>query len=520
MHRTLDDELGHHLTQGERRKKPMRTGITSDTSSTTRRDFLCAGALAGAGLIVGGCSADRRSGDSAGVATSAGTQDSAGAHRGPADVTIRIAPVLVELAPHLVISTVGYNGSVPAPAIRLREGRPVSVELINETDTPELVHWHGQFVPPDIDGAAEEGTPPVPPHGTRRYMLTPKPSGTRWVHTHTFSGSDLHRGTYTGQFGIVYIEPASEPGRYDREIFLVTHEWEPFFGAEEMGTGAETWQQGTVPHPPPDPKPNGYEVGYRAFSINGKSLGYGEPVRVKRGERVMCRILNASATENIQLALPGHQFEVIALDGNPVPTPRKVSVLALGVAERIDAVVEMNNPGVWILGTPKDDDRRNGMGIVIEYAGGTGAPRWIAAPQEPWDYTIFGSTRAVPAPDQTIAMAFGKINGGAKDFNRWTINGQQFERSAPIEIHQGRRYRLAFQNLTDDPHPVHLHRHSFELVSINGKATAGVFKDTVVVPGFGKMDVDFVANDPGATLFHCHQTLHMDYGFMRLFKYA
>src|ERR1035437_6044795 len=125
----------------------MRTGITSDTSSTTRREFLCAGALAGAGLIVGGCSADRRPGDSAGVATSAGAQDSAGAHSGPADVTIRIAPVLVELAPHHVISTVGYNGSVPAPVIRLREGRPVSVELINETDTPELVHWHGLFVP-------------------------------------------------------------------------------------------------------------------------------------------------------------------------------------------------------------------------------------------------------------------------------------------------------------------------------------------------------------------------------------
>src|ERR1035437_1878981 len=104
----------------------MRTGITSDTSSTTRRDFLCAGALLGAGLIVGDCSADRRSGDSAGVAGSAGAQDSAGAHPGPADVTIRIAPVLVELAPHHVISTVGYNGSVPAPVIRLREGRSVS----------------------------------------------------------------------------------------------------------------------------------------------------------------------------------------------------------------------------------------------------------------------------------------------------------------------------------------------------------------------------------------------------------
>ncbi|MGI8508221.1 MAG: multicopper oxidase domain-containing protein [Gemmatimonadaceae bacterium] len=500
----------------------MSDGNTSSaTNATTRRDFLRVSAVAGAGLLVGGCSSNRQSPDSAGVATAAGAPDSAGTHHTPADVTIRIAPLLVELAPHRIISTVGYNGSVPAPLIRLKEGRPVSVELINETDTPEQVHWHGQFVPPSIDGAADEGTPPVPPHGTRRYTLTPKPSGTRWIHTHTVSGADLNRGMYTGQFGFVYIEPKSEPGRYDREVFLATHEWEPFFGAEEMGTNAEIWPQGTVPKPsPPDRKPNGYEVGYRSFSINGKSLGSGEPVRVKRGERVMFRILNASATENIQLALPGHQFEVVALDGNPVPTPRTVSVLALGVAERIDAVVEMNNPGVWILGTPKDDDRRDGMGIVVEYAGGTGEPLWSAPPKGSWDYTIFGDARAVPTPDQTTPMAFGKINGGKSDFNRWTINGQQYEHSTPIEVRQGQRYRLAFRNLADDPHPVHLHRHSFELVRVNGKATAGVMKDTVVVPGFGAVDVDFVANDPGATLFHCHQTLHMDYGFMRLFKYV
>ena len=499
---------------------------------TSRRTFLRFGAAAGAGLLVGGCAADHPSGAGSKASNGAATdsafegRETAGTHLTPADVTIRIAPVLVELAPHLIVSTVGYNGSVPAPVIRLREGRPVTVQLVNETDTPELVHWHGQSIPSDIDGAAEEGTPVVPPHGMRRYTLTPRPAGTRWVHTHAFSGPDLHRGMYTGQFGFVYIESASEPGRYDREVFLATHEWEPFLGAEEMGTDAETWPQGTVAPPsPPDPKPNGYEVGYRAFSINGKALGHGEPVRVKRGERVMFRILNASATENIQLALPGHAFEVVALDGNPVPSPRKVHVLALGTAERIDAVVEMNNPGVWILGTPKDDDRRDGMGIVVEYAGAGGEPRWEAPPKAPWDYTIFGATRAATAsgamsPDETIPMVFGKINGGPHDFNGWTVNGQKYAYSTPIQIRSGRRYRLAFQNRTDDPHPVHLHRHSFELVRVNGRDTSGIVKDTVVVPGFGAMDVEFVADNPGATLFHCHQTLHMDYGFMRLLTYA
>ena len=117
-------------------------------------------------------------------------------------------------------------------------------------------------------------------------------------------------------------------------------------------------------------------------------------------------------------------------------------------------------------------------------------------------------------------MELGKINGGKKGFNRWTINGEEFEHSTPIEIHQGRRYRLAFRNHADDAHPLHLHRHSFEIVSVNGKATRGVKKDTVVVPGYGTMEVDFIADNPGPTLFHCHQSLHMDFGLMRLLKYV
>ena len=380
----------------------------------------------------------------------------------------------------------------------------MSVELFNDTNAPELVHWHGLHVPPEVDGAAEEGTPLLPPHQSRRYTLTPQPAGTRWVHTHVAAGSDLHRGTYSGQFGMVYVEPKSEPGRYDREVFLATHEWEPFLGsgeeeASEMDRDTETWPKGTVPPASqPDPNPNGYEVGYRAFSINGNPLGRGEPVRVKRGERVIFRIVNASATENLQLAFAGHEFEVVALDGNPVPTPRKVAALALGTGERIDAVVEMNNPGVWILGSTHDEDRRDGMGIVIEYAGQHAASRNGSGSRGGRGTTRSSAAPGVaPAPDQVIPMLFGKINGGRKGYNRWTINGKGFAQSTPIELHRGRRYRLAFRNQTDDAHPVHLHRHSFEIVRVNGKSTAGVMKDTVVVPEFGAVDVDFVADNPG-----------------------
>src|SRR5438309_1375025 len=146
-----------------------------------------------------------------------------------ADYTLRIAPVTVELAPEHIISTIGYNGISPGPILRMREGKPVTVDVINETDVPELVHWHGLLIPPQVDGVEEEGTPIVPPRGRRRYELTPRPAGSRWYHTHAMAEADLHRGTYTGQFGFVYIDSGNDPGHYDQEIFLALRDWEPFF---------------------------------------------------------------------------------------------------------------------------------------------------------------------------------------------------------------------------------------------------------------------------------------------------
>lgn len=89
------------------------------------------------------------------------------------------------------------------------------------------LHWHGQKIPTDVDGAAEEGTPYIPAHGHRRIVFTPNPAGYRFYHTHNCAGANLYAGQYTGQVGPVYIEPANEPGRYDSEVFLVLKEFEP-----------------------------------------------------------------------------------------------------------------------------------------------------------------------------------------------------------------------------------------------------------------------------------------------------
>ena len=441
-----------------------------------------------------------------------------------ADFTLRIAPVTVELTPSRIISTIGYNGTAPGPLLRMREGKPVTVDVINETDVPELVHWHGLFIPPEVDGVEEEATPMVPPHGRIRYQFTPRPAGMRWYHTHTMAGADLHRGAYTGQFGFLMIDSANNPGsagNFDKEVFLALREWEPFFNPEEEDDD-DASNAGPQPERPKtlDTSPSGLEVGYQMFSINDKSLGAGEPIRVRQGDRVLIHLLNASASMNRSIALPGHHFQIVALDGNPVPTPRAVDVIYMGPGERVDALVEMNQPGIWILGTTTDDARNAGMGVLIEYANQHKQPQWVAPPKSAWDYTIFGNSKPQPSPDQTIDMIFLKVPSGAGLFNSWTVNGKEYPHDKEFVLKQGGRYRLVFRNRSEDDHPLHMHRHLFELVEINGKATGGIMKDTVIVPGYGRVSVDMVADQPGLTLFHCHIQQHMDYGFKALFRYA
>jgi FtsP/CotA-like multicopper oxidase with cupredoxin domain len=438
-----------------------------------------------------------------------------------ADFTLRIAPVTVELTPTRILSTIGYNGTSPGPVLRMKEGKPVTVDVINETDVPELVHWHGLFIPPEVDGVEEENTPMVPPGGRIRYQFTPRPAGTRWYHTHTMAGADLHRGAYTGQFGFLMIEGANNPGNYDREVFLALREWEPFFNPEEEDNDEDT-SGGPQPERPKelDTRPAGLEVGYGMFSINDKALGSGEPIRVQQGQKVLVHLLNASASMNRRVALPGHKFQILAMDGNPVPTPRPVDVIYIGPGERVDAIVEMSQPGIWVLGVTDDDPRNFGMGVIIEYANQHKQPQWTAPAQSNWDYTIFGRAGTQPAPDATFDMIFQKIPSGAGLFNSWTVNGKEYPHDQEFVLKQGGRYRLVFRNRSEDDHPLHMHRHSFEIVEINGKASAGVMKDTVIVPGYGRATVDMVADQPGLTLFHCHIQQHMDYGFKALFRYA
>jgi len=419
-----------------------------------------------------------------------------------ADYTIDIAPYSLEVAPRRFVRTIAYNQQVPGPLLRLKEGVPVTVDVANHSGNDEVVHWHGLFLPSDVDGAMEEGTPMVAPGARRRYTFTPEPAGFRWYHTHTFAGDDFRKGLYTGQEGFLMIEPRENAARYDQEFFLALHD----FDASLEGTG-----DGSM-----DPV-------YNVSTINGRTLGFGEPLRVKQGERVLLHVLNSSPTEVHWLAFAGHRMRVVALDGNPVPQPKVVPMLRLSPAERVCVEVEMDHPGVWVLGEVRKHVKAAGMGIVVEYAGSSGKPQWQQPNNLVWNYLQFGAPQdSTSAQSKAIEvpLVFESKFAGHGAMDKWMINGKSYPDTETVPLTRGQRYRLVFKNKSQNDHPVHLHRHTFELKKMAGRATRGILKDTVLVAAETEAEVEFTADNPGLTLFHCHQQNHMDMGFMMLFRYA
>src|SRR3984957_11896135 len=286
------------------------------------------------------------------------------------DYKIDIAPVTLDLSPRHRLKTTAYNGQVPGPLLRLKENQPITIEVSNRTNRPEVVHWHGLFIPPDVDGASEEGTPLVAPNSSVRYTFTPRPAGFRWYHTHTMAMNDLTQGQYSGQHGLLMIEPRLDPARYDQEFFVTLHDWDGYLLSSDDGA---------------------MNPSYNVATINGKAMGFGGPLGAREGQAITRLFFNSSPTEVHWIAFAGHTFRVIALDGNTVPNSKEVPMLRLAPAERVSALGRMNNPGVWVLGEVRKHVQSLGMAIAVEYENRSGPARWQQPPDLIWNYEQFAA---------------------------------------------------------------------------------------------------------------------------------
>ncbi len=438
-------------------------------------------------------------------------------------VDLRIGPCSLEIAPGRWIHTTSYTSHPPRAVIGLDPGIPTQVTISNSTSEIEFVHWHGLSLQASLDGTPEEQSNSVAPSSSLSYILPPQDAGLYFIHSHAMAMHNLSRGSYSGQFAPVTIGSSKAKGiSWDREFVITTHEWLPAFvnSAEEdrsleamhhLRLDAEDEAGEEIPD-------GGWDIVYSAATVNGRILGAGEPLRVKHGERVLLRVINASATEPLQLSLPAHRFHVLTLDGYSVPCATMVEVLSLGVGERVEALVLMDSPGVWVLGSPDDKARSLGMGIVIEYADRTGSPIWSAPDSNtPWSYAIFAEKREpAPGPHRTLGFRLERRPSGSDGFDKWAMVSDS---QAAHPLRAGERVRITLINATNEPHPMHLHRLPFDLVRVAGVPCTGIRKDTVTVPPFEQAELDLTPSaslSAGPALFHCHNQMHMDCGLSTL----
>ena len=428
------------------------------------------------------------------------------------EFTLVAREAAIETSPGRSRLTWTYDGRVPGPEIRVREGERIRVTLRNELPAPTSIHWHGVPVPNAMDGVAGITQPPVAPGDSFTYDFEASPAGTYFYHSHT--GLQLDRGLY----GPLVVEPREDPEpAADREYVLVLDDWLDMTPEQAF---AELQQR--------SPMRGGMMGGsddplYVAHLLNGRTSELAAPLTVARGERVRLRLINAASATTFRVGVAGHQVTVTHADGQRV-RPIVVDTLAIGVGERYDVEFAAGNPGVWPLLAGSIDSPLVSVVVPLAYERTLDSLRPVTV----WPTELLRGRAlryldlvpvegvATPAPGfaQTIPITLGTTMMAGY---LWTINGQAYPNADPIGVDSGARVRLRVTNATMMRHPLHLHGHFFT-VRLPGQ-TGGPTKDTVLVDPMATLDLDFLTDNPGRWFFHCHHLYHMEAGMARILEY-
>ena len=448
------------------------------------------------------------------------------------EYTIEAVEAELELAGRRV-RTFTYGGQVPGPELRVREGETLRVLLENRLPEPTTIHWHGIPVPNAMDGVPDITQPAVPPGERFLYEFTVPVPGTYFYHTHV--GVQLDRGLA----GALIVEPGREELAYDREVVLVLDDWldgiagtpeealRQLVGAGHGGHGGHGMGHGTMPGgsmpgmgtmpgmtgtggEPPEVEP---DLVYPFYLVNGRPPERPFEFVGKRGDLLRLRLVNAASATIFRVVLAGHRLVVVQADGQPIE-PLEGDALRIGMGERYDLLVRLDNPGIWPLVAWAEGTDRAAQ-AVLRYEGESGrVPVSVTRPRELAGELVHGlrcrarsaGTLFVPDVERPIVL------GGGMGRYVWTIDGQAYPAAEPIRVQRGQRVRFRLQNMTMMPHPMHLHGHFFRM----GESAQAPLRDTVLVDPMQEVAMDWIAENPGRWAFHCHHLYHQETGMMRI----
>ena len=417
---------------------------------------------------------------------------------------------------HPATAVWAYEGTVPGPELRLRQGERLRVTVENRLPQNTTIHWHGVRVPNAMDGAPNVTQKHIQPGERFTYDFTVPDAGTYWYHPHAHSAEQVGRGL----MGALIVEEP-EPLAVDRDLVWVLGD----FRLKDDGSIAGGFN-------------NRMEMSMsgrigNAVTINGEVRDH---FAVRAGERLRLRLINAAPARIFELEFRGHRPLVIAFDGQPVePHPPQGGRVVLGPGMRVDLVLDMTgDPGST---APVFDSFYKDLGYkLVDLAYGD-APPVRAKPLAP---PVKLPPNPMPEPDLTTAgrhdvtltggmMGSMAMAGGMHAMmaggSMWAINGiaMPADHTAPtapvLTLDRGKSYVLAINNQTAWHHPIHLHGHSFRVVTRNGRPTQ--FRelcDTFLMAPRERAEIAFVADNPGDWMFHCHILDHQEAGMMSVIR--
>jgi len=443
---------------------------------------------------------------------------------GTPDVEIALTAQEVEweLAPGKVIKAWTYNGKLPGETIRVREGDRVRVTLKNDLPEPTTIHWHGVDVPTTMDGVPDISQPAIRPGEMFAYEFEARPAGTRWYHTHFNSARQMDLGLSAP----IIIEPATTDALIDREYTLALDDW--ITGLDESSEGSGSSDGGMMGDGMMDGGMSGMMgstgPAYDTFTFNGKAFPATEPLKVKQGERVRLRLINASNMQTFVIRLAGHRLQVTHTDGNPLQTPVEVDAVPIAPSERYDVTFVAENPGRWPLYALDPAHTAGGLKTLVVYEGFESAPEAGMPGAESglkvWSYALGQGVDVLPAATGRGRSYELTLSGGMMNPDVWTINGMVYPDTELLPADLNQLVSVQLFNMSMRAHPFHLHGQSFRVLRVGGQTlSTPLIKDTVDVPAMmGTVDIEFVASNPGDWMFHCHKPMHMDGGMATLVK--
>jgi FtsP/CotA-like multicopper oxidase with cupredoxin domain len=405
-----------------------------------------------------------------------------------------------------------YNGRVPGPTLRVRQGERLRVDVVNDLPEATTVHWHGLRLPNAMDGVPHLTQPPIAAGGGRfTYEFVCPDAGTYWYHPHL-------RGNVQVEMGLAGALIVEEPERLavDRDVLWVLDDWRMLRDgqvAQDFASMRDAAHDGRIGN---------------TVTINGTLP---DEFAVEAGERIRLRLLNVANARIFALRFEGHTPTVIAQDGMPCePYVPDGGRIVLGPGMRADVILD---------GTGKPGERRR---VIDDFFAGQ-AYEVVTLAYDPRKRRRVSSAGPVPRlapngvsePDLLAAQRhrivftggmMGMMGGMPGMGAVWAINGRSATESdhshAPLlTLERGRSHVLELVNDTAWWHPIHLHGHSFRIVSRNGvRESRQPLVDTSLLPPRERAEIAFVADNPGDWMFHCHVLEHQASGMMATIRVA